>query len=103
MSQRQLASVLFAVLGTFIAVTWLPQVFLQVGLLSRLKDSTTADEYGRVVSITYLISTGIAVLLGVGLVLSRDVLAGRLFPADSQPLVARDTQAVALSCSASTS
>ncbi len=40
---------------------------------------------------------GIAVLLGVGLVLSRDVLARRLFPADSQPLVARDTQAVALS------
>ena len=47
--------------------------------------------------ILYLISTGVAILLGVGLVVSRDVLARRLFPADSQPLVARDTQAVALS------
>jgi hypothetical protein len=97
MSQRQLASVLFAVLGVFVAVTWLPQVFLQVGLLSQLKAGTAADDYGRVMSITYLISTGIAVLLGFGLVLSRDVLARRLFPSDSQPLVGRDTQAAALS------
>lgn len=97
MNQRQLASVLFAVLGIFIAITWLPQVFLSVRILSQMPAGTTGDDYGIDVSITYLISAGIALLLAVGLVLSRDHLARRLFPADTQPLIARDTQAVALS------
>ena len=94
MSQRQLASVLFAVLGIYVAVAWIPQVFLSVGLLAQVRPDPAPNDYGK---IAYVISTGIGVLLGVGLALSRDLLARRLFPVDSQPLVARDLQAVALS------
>jgi drug/metabolite transporter (DMT)-like permease len=97
MSQRQLASVLFAVLGIYMAVAWIPRVFLSVGLLPQVRPDPVANDYEKIVYTAELISTGIGVLLGVGLVLSRDLLARRLFPVDSQPLVARDLQAVALS------
>ena len=97
MNQRQLASVLFAVLGVFLAMSWLPQVFFQIGILWQMPAGTTGDDYGVAVSTTYLASAGIALLLGVGLVVSRDRLARRLFPGDNQSLTARDTQAVALS------
>ena len=92
MSQRQLASVLFAVVGAFIAVTRLPQVILSLGML------TAGDQAApRSYMVTLLIGAIIAVLLGVALMLIRDRLAAALFPADAGPLVARDTQAVALS------
>ena len=95
MSQRHLASVLFAVLGVFIAVTGLGQLIL--GLLVQVNGTNMADHNAKAVVITLLIGMSVAILLGVSLVLARDVLARRLFPVDSQPLVARDTQAVALS------
>jgi len=92
MSQRQLASVLFAVLGVFIAITWFPQVILSLGMLA------SGDQVGSVpYAITILIGAIITVLLGIALVLTRIRLAERLFPADTGSLVARDTQAVALS------
>jgi len=52
MSQRQLASVLFAVLGAFIAITSVPQVVLSIGVL-------TAGVQAAPVAyaITYLIGT----------------------------------------------
>jgi hypothetical protein len=92
MSQRQLASVLFAVLGAFIAITWLPQIVLSIGILAA-GDKVAPGAY----AITYLIGAIIAALLGIVLVLVRVRLAERLFPADTGSLAARDTQAVALS------
>ena len=92
MSQRQLASVLFAVLGGFIAITSVPQVILSIGVL-------TAGVQAAPVAyaITFLIGTITSVTLGIVLVLVRVRLAERLFPADPGPLPAQDTQAVALS------
>jgi hypothetical protein len=92
MSQRQLASVLFAVLGTFIAISWLPQIIVFIGI------QAAGDQDAPVAyAITPVIAAIIAVLLGIVLVLIRVRLAERLFPADTGPLAARDTQAVALS------
>jgi len=92
MSQRQLASVLFAVLGTFVAITSVPQVVFSIGVL-------TAGVQAAPVAyaITFLIGTIISVTFGIVLVLIRVRLAERLFPADTGSLAARDTQAVALS------
>jgi hypothetical protein len=92
MSQRHLASVLFAVLGAFSAITWFPQLIVSIGLLAA-GDQAAPVAY----AITFLIGTLIAVLLGIVLVLIRVRLAERLFPADTGSLAARDTQAVALS------
>ncbi len=92
MSQRQLASVLFAVLGAFIAITSVPQVVLSIGVLTaavRAAPTTYA--------ITFLIGAVTSVTLGIVLVLVRVRLAERLFPADTGSLAPRDTQAVALS------
>ena len=97
MNQRQLASVLFAVLGVFLAISWLPQVFFQIGTLAQMPAGTTGEDYAMAVSTTYLASSGIALLLGVALVMSRDWLARRLFPENTQSLTTRETQAVALS------
>ncbi len=99
MSQRQLASVLFTVLGIFVAVTRLPQIVLQLGLWAQSSGASAGptDAYSAALSITLLISTVMAVLLGIGLVLLRNPLAERLFPVDTPPLAARETQAVALS------
>lgn len=95
MTQRQLASVLFAVLGVFMAVTGLAQLIL--GLMVQLNATNTAGNDGGIAITTLLVGMSVPVLLGVGLVFARDILARRLFSADSQPLVAGDTQAVALS------
>jgi hypothetical protein len=92
MSQRQLASVLFAVLGAFIAISWLPQIVVSIGILAAGNQAAPAGY-----AITLLIGAIIAVLLGIALVLVRVRLAERLFPADTGSLAARDTQAVALS------
>ena len=92
MSQRQLASVLFAVLGAFIAITSLPQLVLSIGVLAA---GVQAAPVGYAIAL--LIGTTISVILGIVLVLIRVRLAERLFPADSGSLAARDTQAVALS------
>ena len=98
MGQRQLASVLFAVLGVFMAVTRLPMVILQLSLLAQLRSFNAEDTgFTTAYSLTLLASMIIAVLLGILLVLNRTRLSERLFPADTQPLVARDLQAVALS------
>jgi hypothetical protein len=92
MSQRQLASVLFAVLGAFIAITWLPQLVVSIGIL-RAGDQAAPGNY----AIILLIDAIITIILGIVLVLIRVRLAERLFPADPGPLAAQDTQAVALS------
>ena len=97
MNQRQFASVLFAVLGVFTAINWLPQIVVAIGLFAQPAE-TSADHRAMFASaITLLMGTLIAVLLGMGLVVLRKRLAERLFAPDPGPLAARDAQAVALS------
>jgi len=97
MSQRQFASVLFAVLGVFIAINWLPQIVVAIGLFAQPTETSAGHQANSAYAITLLIGTLIAVLLAITLVVMRERLAARLFPADTGPLAARDTQAVALS------
>src|SRR5690349_5377352 len=92
MSQRQLASVLFAVVGAFIAITWLPQIVLAIGIVAA-GDQAAPPAY----AITLITGAIITVVLGIVLVLIRARLAERLFPGDTGSLAAHDTQAVALS------
>ncbi len=92
MSQRQLASVLFAVLGAFIAITGVPEIGVSIGILAAGVQAAPIPY-----AIALLIGTIIAFILGIALVLSRGRLAERLFPADTGSLPTRDTQAVALS------
>ena len=87
MSQRQFASVLFAVLGVFTAINWLPQIVVAIGLFAQPTRT----------SITVLVSAVLAALLGIGLIVMRERLAERLFTADTGPLAVRDAQAVAFS------
>ena len=91
MSQRQLASVLFAVVGAFTTITWIPQLVMFIGILA-----AGAQAAPTPYAITLLIAAVIAIALGILLVLIRDRLAERLFPADTASLAARDTLAVAL-------
>src|SRR3989442_2648053 len=97
MSQRQFASVLFAVLGIFIAINWLPQIVVAFGLFAQPTETSAGQQANSTYAITLLIGTLIAVLLAITLVVMRERLAGRLFAADTRPLAARDAQAVALS------
>lgn len=100
MSQRQLASVLFAVIGAYLAIASLPQIFVSIGFL--VQSTGTSNDVAEQASsvaygITFLVGALIAVLLGIVLVLFRVRVAERLFPADTRSLAAQDTQAVALS------
>ena len=100
MNQRQLASVLFAVLGVYVAISWLPQIILGIGVIAQLKamsPRTTDGDNAIGQSLAVVGSAIIAVLLGIILVRMRVRLAERLFPLETEPLVARDLQAVALS------
>jgi hypothetical protein len=100
MNQRQLASVLFAVVGLFIVLFRLPELFAQVALVAQW-DRMVADPVGGVDQRAFLVASTVghllAVLLGTGLVVFRERLAGVLFPVTGATLAARDVHAVALS------
>src|SRR5206468_5810253 len=81
MSQRQFASVLFAVLGVFIALNWLPQIVVAIGLFAQPTETSAGHQANSAYAITLLIGTLIAVLLAITLVVMRERLAARLFPA----------------------
>ena len=97
MNQRQFASVLFAVVGVFIAITWIPQIFVAIALFAQQGKLTANDQVNAVYPSALLAGTLTAILLGVALVVWRERLATRLFAAETGPIAARDTQAVALS------
>jgi hypothetical protein len=100
MNQRQFASLLFAVVGVFIAATRVPELFILVGLLAQSSPATESAFSGvsqRQASTIALIASLLAILIGGALILFRHRLAARLFAAATQPLEARDAQAVALS------
>ena len=100
MTQRQLASVLLAVVGLYLAAFRLPDAFLQGAMLARW-DPAAADPSAPVPQrFTLALATtasGFTVLLGLALVILRDRIAARLFAETTGPLSAREFQAVALS------
>ena len=96
MNQRQFASVLFAVVGIYIAVSWLPQIVIAIGLLVQPMETAAGHRENAVYAITVVIGTLLAVLLGIGLLVWRERLAERLFAAETGPLDSRDSLAVAL-------
>jgi hypothetical protein len=100
MNQRQFASVLFAVVGVFIAATRLPELLILAGMLAQSSPATESRFGGvsqRPVLTIALIASLLAILISGALILFRDRLADRLFAGGTQPLEARDAQAVALS------
>jgi hypothetical protein len=100
MNQRELASVLFAVVGVFIAITRLPELVFYIGFLAESSsptDTPVGTVSQRVMSTIGIVASLAAILLGSGLILLRHRLANRLFEASNQALRVHDAQAVALS------
>jgi hypothetical protein len=100
MNQRQLASVLFAVVGLFIVIFRLPELFVQGAMIAQW-GRMLADPGSAVDPRSFLVASTIGLLLmvviGTGLLVFRDRLAGMLFSAAGAPLAARDVHAVGLS------
>jgi hypothetical protein len=100
MDQRQLASVLFAVIGIFIAGSRLPDLLLHASIVAQW-DPAMQDAASPVpqftISIFALVAVLIAVLIGILLVVFRDRLSGFLFSSASGRVEAPEVQAVALS------
>ena len=95
MDQRQLASVLFAVVGVLIAASRLPEILFHAGILAQwspANENPTDPVAQRSIALLGLSSSLLAVLIGSGLVLLRNRLADRLFPPESGPLGAREFQ-----------
>ena len=96
MDQRQLASVLFAVVGVLIAASRLPDIVYYAAALAQWNRGDDPDGQ-RLAGILVIGSSLLAVLVGVGLIFLRNRLANRLFPPAGQPLNAPEAHAVALS------
>lgn len=100
MDQRNLASVLFAVVGVFIAASRLPEIVFHIAVLFGTNAvSRNLGDPGseRLLSVAAFGASLLGLLIGLGLVFMRDRLARRLFPSTTQPVTAPEFQAVALS------
>ena len=100
MNQRQFASVLFAVVGIFIAASRLPEVLIHIALLAQAAPTdrgTIGPGAQGLVSVAALGATFLAVGIGVTLLLLRDRLAQRLFPMPTPSLDATGVQTAAFS------
>jgi hypothetical protein len=100
MNQRQLASVLFAVLGIFMAFGRLPDLILHAAIVMHpdpaLVDST-ASVSPRAISVFAIIAILVVVAVSVGLIALRDRLARRLFAPAPVLAATAEFQAVAFS------
>jgi hypothetical protein len=100
MNQRQLASVLFAVVGVFIAASRVPEIFVHIALLSQADPTDQASRssgWPGIASVSAFGATLVAVGVGVSLMLFRDRLAQRLFPVATPSLELRGVQTAAFS------
>lgn len=100
MNQRELASVLFAVLGIFIAATRLPELVLHAAMV--IQSNPAIDEPGgpdtpRAVSLLAIVAILIVVFLGLALIVLRDRISGWLFSSARGRGLPPEIQAVALS------
>lgn len=100
MNQRQLATVLIAVIGIFIAAARLPDLLLHASIVVQwdpaMEDSTSPVPQ-RSMYIFAFVGLLIAVLIGLLLVALREKISGFLFPSPSGQIEAPEVQAVALS------
>jgi hypothetical protein len=96
MNQRQLASVLFAATGIFIAASYLTGILTQLSAAIPVPDSG-ASSLPLSQLVPGVIGSLLALLLACALVLLRDRLANRLFPPTTETLSSREFHAVALS------
>lgn len=99
MNQRELASVLFAVVGVLTMVSRIPEVIIHLGLLSEpaLERGDSTGVSRNVVPMIVIVGLVLGIVLGGALIVLRKRLADRLFPAGSERLLAEEGQAVALS------
>ena len=100
MNQRQLASVLFTAVGVFIAASHLPIILIQLAALAptlRDLDDSALPVDQRFMFVWGVMSSLLAVLMGLVLVRFRDRLANRLFPPATESLSSGELHAVALS------
>ncbi len=98
MNQRQFASVLFAVVGVFIAASRLPDILIHIALLTQSAptDQGFAGPGSQVIlPVAALGATLLAVGIGVTLLLLRDRLAQRLFPMATPSLEPSGVQSAA--------
>ncbi len=89
MTQRDLAAVLFASLGVFIAVSAVPHLFSQVYILSQWEpgwEDGTSPVSVRTFTIATIATSGLSLVAGVLLAVARRGLAERLFPVTTSPL-----------------
>jgi hypothetical protein len=100
MNQRELASVLFAVVGAFIAISRLPELIIFIGMVVDAPPETPSPADGmtqRSIATFGSIGAATGILAGTVLVGLRDRLATRLFATGTQSITVREVQAVALS------
>ena len=95
MNQRQFSSVLFAVVGVFIAVSRIPELVVHVVLLTQTRESWGDGAPHRLLSGAALGATLVAIGVGIALVVFRNQLAERLFPAASTSVETSGVQTAA--------
>jgi hypothetical protein len=98
MNQRQFASVLFAAIGVFIIVSRLPEVPVHLALITQLASAgqNSPDLGGQgLLSVAAFAATIVAIGIGATLLLLRDRLAQRLFPAIAPSLETAGIQTAA--------
>jgi hypothetical protein len=100
MTQRQLASTLFAVVGFFLAAYRLPDLLLQGAMLAQwqpVSPDPAAAVPQRFVLTLAVAASALSVVLGLALVGLRNRIANRLFSETSLPTAGVQVQAVAFS------
>ena len=97
MNQRQFASVLFSVVGVFLAVSRIPEIVINLVLIAQ--SATAGQESGvsgkRLLSVAAFGASLLAAAIGVTLLVYRDRVAQRLFPTVTAPLETRAVQTAA--------
>lgn len=89
MNQREFGSVLFAVAGVFIAITSIPEVIAEIGVVAGSRADIS-------VAVSVLVGSVVNILLGVFLLIYRDALARWLFKSStSAPISVGNFQAPA--------
>jgi hypothetical protein len=100
MNQRELASVLFAVIGVYIVIARLPDLMIFIGMLAAANPELEPPGSGipqRLIAMFGLVGSLVALLAAGCLIRLRHRLANRLFATGTQALNVPEVQTVAFS------